>query len=673
MAAARQKLDMRYESIVLVLCLAITSFAADDDRARGAHLVSEGDQLQKQGKLAEARDKYAEAVGYSKKAKGELSSVNKKIDLIVLSDLQHAKEQFGQRQYQQTLVALKDADRLSPGKASVSCDLAITYRALSDRDDAMAALDSCDRQTGKTDDHLLMEQMRTELQTGEQVSKLPDAQRTLTLELDKQLLDDEHLLVPRDLDANSASTASTAGIPFCAKILGAKDSLPDTPSTLYDLGVCSEYAGQLDDAVRFYESYLKAAPDAANASAIRATLAELKPLLAYNGSDAAAVKAHLGAAARLSAAGKYDRVRAEYEAAVNAAPSFAPAHWRLGSLCESIGDADCAKDQLAQFAALTQDPSQTQRGLDHLEDLDGRKHRYMELVDEARLELAEVRLNPGKLNDFERNHRYEDVLKKLHAATSIFPLGPEANQLLGFIYLDADYAAGARTAYDAAAAGHMDPFFFAWTNLPKKQDRFYAKVVIHPDAIQIVPLSQSHETKTVEIADCYALPHKMDVIFRDTSCGTRIPVDSIKSVEAKQEFINVKTEHVAYHIDPTNSFMDPPYQFAPAARRFHNHYLRLFLRYTDLDGGKLGKEGFTGSEKFWLVMDVASLASGNPFALINLGSTIETAVDTYRMVHAAQKARAAALRTQNDLHELFQAKSFQAIPTGAAQLSFRID
>lgn len=135
----------------------------------------------------------------------------------------------------------------------------------------------------------------------------------------------------------------------------------------------------------------------------------------------------------------------------------------------------------------------------------------------------------------------------------------------------------------------------------------------------------------------------------------------------------MKTKKVSYHIDPTNAFIDPPYQFAPAARRFHNHYLRILLRYSDLDGGKLGKEGFTGSEKFWLVMDVASLASGNPFALINLGPTIETAVDTYRMVHAAQKARAAALRTQEELHELFQAKAFEAIPTGSAQLSCRVD
>jgi hypothetical protein len=219
----------------------------------------------------------------------------------------------------------------------------------------------------------------------------------------------------------------------------------------------------------------------------------------------------------------------------------------------------------------------------------------------------------------------------------------------------------------------MDPFFFAWTTLPKQRDRFYVKIVVHPDNIQVVPLSRAHENKTVEVADCYALPHKMEAIFRDTSCGTRIPVDSIKFVEAKQEYINLKTQKAAYHIDPTNAFIDPPYQFAPAARRFHNHYLRLFLRYTDLDGGKLGKEGFTGGEKFWLVMDVASLASGNPFALINLGFTVETAVDTYRMVHAAQKARAAALRTQNELHELFQAKSFEAIPTGAVQLSFRVD
>ena len=487
------------------------------------------------------------------------------------------------------------------------------------------------------------------------------------------MLEDERLLVPRNIDAAPVSKSSTAGTPFCTKALAARDSLPKTPSALYDLGVCYEHGGQLEQAVSFYESYLKAAPEASNAAPILISLSELKALLAYDGPEATAVKDHFSAAARLTAGGKFDRVRQEYEAAAKAAPSFAPGRWRLGSFCVSSGDVVCAQRELTEFVSLAQDPEQRQHALDLLEDLDARKQRYIELTDVARAELAEVRLNPGKLNEFERNQRYERVVRELREANSMFPLGPEANQLLGFIYVDADYAPGARTAYDAAAANHMDPFFFAWTTLPKKQDRFYVKVVVHPDNIQVVPLSQAHENKTVEVADCYALPHKMEVIFRDTSCGIRIPVDSIKFVEAKQEYINLKAQKAAYHIDPTNAFVDPPYQFAPAARRFHNHYLRLFLRYTDLDGGKLGKEGFTGGEKFWLVMDVASLASGNPFALINLGSTIETAVDTYRMVHAAQKARAAALRTQNELHELFQAKSFQAIPTGAAQLSFRVD
>ncbi|HEX4230955.1 MAG TPA: hypothetical protein VHZ07_19915 [Bryobacteraceae bacterium] len=662
---------MRYTSIILVVLLAASVFAAEDGRARGARLVSEGDQLQKQGKLAEARDKYAEAVGYSKRAKGELSAINRKIDAAVLVDLQRAKDQFSQQQYAATLPVLQDADHLSPGRADVSCDLGMTYRALGNRAEAVSALDACERESGKTD--VAIEQMRTELLTGESVAKLPDTQRTLTLDLDKQLLEDEQLLVPRNLGASPVSKSSSAGTPFCAKILSAKDSLPKTPSALYDLGVCSEHDGQLEQAIHFYERYLRAAAEAANADAIRASVTELKDLMGYDGPDAAAVKAHFGAAARFTAAGKYERVRIEYAAAAEAAPSFAPVRWKLGSFCASTGDVDCAKRELSAFAALTKDPVRKQRGLDLLEGLDERKRRYVDLTDAARAQLAEVRLNPGKLNEFERNQRYEAVLKKLRKANAMFPLAPEANQLLGFIYLDADYARGARTAYDAAAADHMDPFFFAWTNLPKKKDRYYAKIVVHPDNIQVVPLSQSHDNKTVEVADCYALPHKMEAIFLNTFCGTRIPVDSIKFVEAKQAYINVKTQKAAYHIDPTNAFIEPPYQFAPAARRFHNHYLRLFLRYSDLDGGKLGKEGFTGGEKFWMVMDVASLASGNPFALINLTSTVETAVDTYRMVHAAQKARAAALRTQNELHELFQAKSFQAIPTGAAQLSFRVD
>ena len=63
----------------------------------GRGLMSEGAQLQKQGKLAEARDKYAEAIGYSKKAKGELSAVDRKIDAEVSAQLQLAKEQWTAR------------------------------------------------------------------------------------------------------------------------------------------------------------------------------------------------------------------------------------------------------------------------------------------------------------------------------------------------------------------------------------------------------------------------------------------------------------------------------------------------------------------------------------------------------------------------------------------------
>lgn len=519
---------MQHTSIVLLFCLTVGSFAAEDDRARGARLVSEGDQFQEQGKLAEARDKYAEAVGYSKQAKGELNAVNRKIDAEVAADLQRAKEQYGQ-QYLASVAALRAADRLRPGKASISCDLGITYKALGDRAKAVDALDACERQTGKTDEHVSIEQLRTELLTGEPAPKLADAQRAATLDIDKQLLDDERLLVPRNINAargaDPASKSSTAGTPFCTKVLAAKDSLPGTPPALYDKGVCSEHSGQLAEAVQFYEAYLKAAPEASNAGAIRTSLTELKALLAYDGPNAADVKAHFGAAARLTAVGKYDRVRMEYEAAAKAAPSFAPAHWRLGSFCASTGEVECARRELATFASLTHDPAQKQRALDLLEDLEGRKQRYLELTNDARAELADVRLNPGKLNEFERNQRYDDVLRKLHEASAMFPLGPEANQLLGFIYIDADYAAGARTAYDAAEAGGLDPFFFAWTNLPKRKDRYYVKVEVHPDNIQVVPLSESRDKKTVEVADCYGLPHKMETIFHNTTCGDKIPVD----------------------------------------------------------------------------------------------------------------------------------------------------
>ena len=57
---------------------------------------------------------------------------------------------------------------------------------------------------------------------------------------------------------------------------------------------------------------------------------------------------------------------------------------------------ECAKRELTEYAALSQDAVQKQRAMDLLDDMDGRKERYLELTDAARAELAEVRLNPGK-------------------------------------------------------------------------------------------------------------------------------------------------------------------------------------------------------------------------------------------------------------------------------------
>ena len=643
--------------LILPLALCAIAGTTKENKAKAQSLIAAGKTAEAGENYDAARLKYTEAQGADYKAgTTELNRLQTSLRTKAKTAIEKANAQHAAKDHAAALQSLLAAEKLTPGTPGVVCNLAVVYKAMSKPELALPALDACIDVTAKSEERMRLEQLRTQWTTGESVSGLSEVQKQKIGALNKEISDNARRVHP-DKEEGSAQ-------PLCARLIADKDTLPKTPSVLFNLARCFETAGRLEEAARSMEQYLAATPEAGKDTLTGSTLADLKEILSQQGEQAEKAKSAYARAMQYIGGGKLDKALVEYETVAREMPALPRAQWKVALFQEAMGDLEKARASFIAYQALA-DESGKKAAQEHLNLLDQRKQRYEAAMVEVRKRLDGTQNTPPEKD--------EELMRLLNQAVEEFPLAGEANQVLGYLHLQHDHAAAARTAFDSLALHGRAPFFYASVGEQGKKGMYLARVQLEQGGVRILPVSEWDKKKKAEIPlACKDKAAHKRMNESVTDCGSLLESASIKSVEVKGFAIFVMSGAKSYTIYPANA--TPPMTVSgPVWRKYNNRYARLFTRYAGHDGTKLGKEGFTGREKFGKVMEVASIAAGGAAAFTSMGSMISAS----SMLMTAGFATTAAIQvlqsSRNELRGMIRAESWKAIPVSPMPLAFRLD
>lgn len=675
--------------LTILTAMASTIFAAKDPKHDQAEqLIKEGKALEQQDKLLEARDKYTEAAKSWSGAGKDLNEVNKKITAKTAEIIKSAKVNFDAKEYTKAIDQLQDAHKLSPNKASVSCDLGVAYHGAGNDAKAVENLQACVAGLTKADEKGRYQQLITQIDTGDKPLTLDAPQKDTLESFNKSLRENDDAL----------STAS-ADSDLCKKLLENQGTLPKTPSVLFNLAKCSEAAGQLEEASRYFSDYLKAAPDSRTVPEAKDASAQLESILAYGGGNRDEVRNHYRAASQSIARGQYGTALKEYEAVREIAPEFGFGRRQLGLFYEALGRTDEAAKELNAYAALNSTAAEEREWAKReIAGLGERRVKYDAAVKEAVAKLRPLVLTGQTLSV---TTDCDQAIKKLQAATAEFPLAPEANRLLGFLYVEADYPAGAKHDYDASTASGGDPFFFAWVSpisstaaksANEKGSRFaaattgnekgsrFSLVQVKKDGLQVAPIfsppQKKKKAKKGEAADekepeaCQSVITAADAFVPQTPCGDFLANVAIKGIETKQMGIEITTAAKPIWIKPVNLFQEYPITNGPASRKYGNRYTRVIRRYMDNDVTKLGAEHMTGGEKTAMGMMIASAAMGGASGAMGAVNAAQAAISVSM---AAIQTMQMIQNYRMETARLTRPNTYKPLPIDPAPLTFRVE
>jgi hypothetical protein len=268
----------------------------------------------------------------------------------------------------------------------------------------------------------------------------------------------------------------------------------------------------------------------------------------------------------------------------------------------------------------------------------------------------------------------------LQIALALFPLGAEANELMGLVFLQANDGAMAIRNFDVVASQALPVSFYAEMR-SRKQDQA-VKCELNRDGVRLIYLS-SYDKKGKPappgkpagedgLGDMVVEPSAKRQAFDSLD----LKLAGIKKVETNSGLLRLKLTQQEITLSPIYlpSFLPV---VGPQSRRFANNYTRLFVRYPGLEDSKLGTEGMSGGEKFKMGYDIANasadMAMGG-FSGIGAISAIQDAISITRTIRAAMVSLGVSFatweKTVNDQQDLLAGKSFKSIPTQSMTLAF---
>ena len=705
-------------------------------------LIREAKGLEKSGQLLDARSRYVSSQAFweTKDAIQAIKHIDEEIHDRVKDALRQAHKLYDQGQFKPAADMLENALKLGESTAILSYDLALCYQRTGDTASSLAYLDQATSASPDPKRRLKLQQLRSTLVTGEQPIVLKDADRG-RIDTVNGLVDsigfeaslDEgppSLLggpenagpaivpaAPSSDPATSPDKTSRRSSSLCQALKSLGPISANSPTYSFDLANCAEENDRPAEASGLLTRYLQMSPKAADADRVRLRIADLNALAELPEQKGAQVRAIYSLASRSLEERKYDRALLEFQKAASTDPNFAPTHWRLALLYEAMGDVEHAKQYFQRFRELEADAAARDAAGLHLETLEIKRDTYDKKVDAAEGILSDLlnramnltfngmvdraalhKLRAKATRKLYEKHQHFDRVggfsvpfayarqqlneagDHLSTALGLFPLGAEANQLMGLVFLQVNDGRSAMRCFDAVAAQNLPVSFYGQLR-GKNQDRA-VKCELGRDRVRLIFLC-SYDKKAKPSAP--AKPAGEDglgdlVVDPGSSRGQdfeslTLTLADIKRVETKNGQLSLKLAKEEVTLSPIFTAAMTPTE-GPQGRRFGNNYTRLFVRYPGLEDSKLAKEGMTTGEKLKLAYNIADAGMNIATNLNPLGavSALQSFIKITREIRGTVKSLrvnfASWEKTFEDQQALQTGSAFRPIPTAQVSLIF---
>jgi tetratricopeptide (TPR) repeat protein len=495
--------------------------------------------------------------------------------------------------------------------------------------------------------------------------------------------------------------------------------LTTSPSALFDLANCAETNGRATEAVRLLGKYLEAAPTALDADETRTRIAELQSLLTLPGQNGIEVRRLYASAYGELSERKYDRAVADLAKARELAPEFPLTTWKLALYYEAIGDIDRAREHLTRFRQLASEQAAKDEADLHLSTLEAKRTKYDEEVDATEDIVADLFSRSLKLSFNGSENRSALRVRRAHAkkkeeakarnrvggfaipypyaqqqlsrasahlqvALALFPLGAEANELMGLVFLQANDGQWAMRSFDVVASQDLPVSFYAEMR-GHKQDQA-VKCELSRDRLRFISLSSYDKKGNATPPAKPAGDDGLGDLVVEPAAVRQPQFDSldlnltdIKKVETDKGLLKLKLVQQELSLAPIYLPSFTPIE-GPQARRFANNYTRLFVRYPGLEDSKLGTEGMSGGEKFKMAYNITNasvdiaMSGFSPIGAISSVQDVITITQTIRSAMASLSVSFASWeKSVDDQQQLLKGKSFKAIPMQPVSLTFEQD
>jgi tetratricopeptide (TPR) repeat protein len=527
-------------------------------------------------------------------------------------------------------------------------------------------------------------------------------------------------LTEATLKSNSARPPGSHSIAhhksgMCIALQEIKTGAVTPPSIIFDRANCAEINGRPAEAVRLLQQYLEAAPHALDADGVQPRVAELQSLIALPEPHGIEIRRLYASASGYLTERKYDRALAALLKAKSLVAEFSLTYWKVALLYEAMDNLDLARENFTHYAQLTSDPTAKEAATLHLSRLEEKKSRYEEEVsaaedilsdlfnrgmnltfnlDESRSSIRAHRARIKKKQDQKKDknriggfaipYAYAQqelgrASEHLQVALALFPLGPEANELMGLVFLQANDGRAAIKNFDAVASQGLPVAFYAEMRGHKLDHA--VKCELARDQVRLIFLSTYDKKGNPTAPDKPAGDDGLGDLTLAPS-DDRAAVDSlnlsladIHKVETNKGLLTFKLAKQEFTLAPIYLPSYTPVE-GPPARRFANNYTRLFIRYPGLEDAKLGAEGMTGGEKFVMGYKLASAGLNIATSLNPIGAiqATQSAISIARIIHSAMASMNVSFasweRSVDDQQQLLAGPSFKAIPIEPMNLAF---
>jgi tetratricopeptide (TPR) repeat protein len=516
---------------------------------------------------------------------------------------------------------------------------------------------------------------------------------------------------PAHSDANAGHRSS-----LCNALGELKNTLANSPAAIFNLANCAESNGRTAEAIRLLEKYLEMSPNALDAEEVRTRVSDLKLLRALPGQNGVEVRKLYASAYEALAELKYDHALTAFTQASDVAPEFALTKWKLALFYEAMGNIDKARENFTRYQQLSTDQSAKDEANLHLTTLEAKRNKYDEEVDEAedivadlfnrsmnltfngpenrsalrakraRVKKKEEKYAKNRIGGFAIPFAYAQqqlavASEHLQVALALFPLGAEANQLMGLVFLQANDGHSATRSFDVVASQGI-PVAFYGEMRDRKHDQA-VKCELSHDRVRLIYLSSYDKKGNPAPPSKPAGEDGLGDMVIDPSAPRQQGFDSldvtlneIKKVETDKGLLKLKLIKQEVWLAPIYLPSFTPVE-GPQARRFANNYTRLFIRYPGLEDSKLGTEGMSGGEKFMMGYNIANASADiamSGFGGIGAIASVQDIISITRTIRAAMVSLNVSFATWEksveDQQQLLAGKAFKAIPTQPASLVF---